>query len=418
MSLEVMNNIWNFFENKRKCLIHYVFDCNIREVIERIEEYAKNKYVLIYDIDEYVQKKKSIKREFLVILAKLMAYIHLYKMFFMGFIDDIRIRLLIMDYTLIASEGNRLLYSLATICLGIFFLLLLFLLQYLEIRRKLPMLKIYHLIKYRIIKYPLTSDNYRKFCFYFKIISLIISNYYINSYSIIAIIFHSFIFGSFPRYGLENYSIFGQILGNITFILTFYYSVAFFNVGLIVWFSSTLYLKYKFEEINTKIELSLKQMNIRLLMNAIHEHNYVERMTRDINDLLSKIIFLGYYMLTLTSQLFLFIAQREDTLLTHRIALSLFALVYIELLLYMHLTSNQICTRAHEAYPILFSILVNENFRMNFKQRLKIMSFMEKLSGPQIGFYCYDLFAMNSNGFYEYITIYVSNYLLIISLFP
>ena len=83
----------------------------------------------------------------------------------------------------------------------------------------------------------------------------------------------------------------------------------------------------------------------------------------------------------------------------------------------MHLTCKLICTRAHHAYSNLFTILVNKNIRMNYKQRLKLMSFMEKLSGPQIGFYCYDLFAMNSNGFYEYITIYVSNYLLIISLF-
>ena len=83
----------------------------------------------------------------------------------------------------------------------------------------------------------------------------------------------------------------------------------------------------------------------------------------------------------------------------------------------MNISCNQICTRAHKSYSRLFLIIVDENIRMSFKQRLKLWSFMEKLSGPQIGFYCYDLFAMNSNRFYHYLCIYVLNYRLIVSLF-
>ena len=417
MILRILTKLLNYFEDKRKSLKEYMTDCNIREVFESFEEFSKNKLVFIYDIDEYVQGKKNNKREFWVFLAKLMAFLRIFEAFFMGFIDDIRIRLLIMDYTLFGSEGNRLLYRITLICFGQVVLVPLFLVQYLEISKKLPIFKICHLIKYRIIKYPLNSKNYRKFCLFLKIYSLIVFNS-VKTYSIICTIFHSFIFGSYPRDGYEIYSIFGQIMGNITFFIACYYSTAFLGIASIICLSLTQYLKYKFEEINTKIELSLKQMNIRLLMNAIHEHNYVERLTRDINDLFSKIIFIVYYILTLTSQLFLFIAQRDDTLLIYRIVFPIFALINIFGLFYMHIVSNQICTRAHEAYPNLFTILVNENFRMNYKQRLKLMSFMEKLSGPQIGFYCYDLFAMNSNGFYEYITIYVSNYFLIMSLFP
>ena len=153
-------------------------------------------------------------------------------------------------------------------------------------------------------------------------------------------------------------------------------------------------------------------------MNAIHEHNYVERLTRDINDVFCRIIFMFYYILTLTSQFLFYISQREDTVFIYKIFFPFVAIWYIFLILLFNISCNQICNRAHKSYSITFSMLVNENIRMSFKQRLKLMSFMEKLSGPQIGFYCYDLFAMNSNGFYEYITIYVSNYILIASLFP
>ena len=209
----------------------------------------------------------------------------------MGFIDDIRIRLLIMDYSL-DSNGNRLLYSLASSSLGLSVLVIPFLLQYLEMSRQMPIVKIYYLIKYRIIKYPLTLHYYRKYCFYLKIMFLFLYNSFFNTLTIIFAISHIFTFGSYPRNGLEIYSIIGQILGNVTFFITYYYACAFWIFVILIGLSSTLYLKYKFEEINTKIELSLKQMNIRLLMNAIHEHNYVERLTRDINSLLSKFIFI------------------------------------------------------------------------------------------------------------------------------
>ena len=277
MNSEIIFNILNYLNTKKRIIKHYFTDCNIREVIERTEEFAKNKLVLIYDIDEYVQEKKNVKREFWVTLAKLMIYIHVYKVFFMGFFDDIRIRLLIMDYTL-NSNGNPLLYSLAINSLDLILLVAPFLFQYLEMSRQMPIWKIYHLIKYRIIKYPLNSNNYRKFCFYHKIVSLIICNSFFIPCAIFCTVCHFLVFCSYPRNGFEIYSIFGLILGNITFFIAYYYAAACIMVIYLVWMSSTLYLKYKFEEINTKIELSLKQMNIRLLMNAIHEHNYVERL--------------------------------------------------------------------------------------------------------------------------------------------
>ena len=180
--------------------------------------------------------------------------------------------------------------------------------------RQIPIWKIYHLIKYRIIKYPLNSNHWRKYCFYHKIMSLSLNNSVYNTFVLSVTIGHVFMFGSYPRYGFEIYSIFGQILGNITYFLTTYYVCAGCLFTHFINISCTQYLKYKFEEINTIIELSLKQMNIRLLMNAIHEHNYVERLTRDINDVFSRFIFILYYLLTLTSQLSLYISLKGKSL--------------------------------------------------------------------------------------------------------
>jgi hypothetical protein len=38
--------------------------------------------------------------------------------------------------------------------------------------------------------------------------------------------------------------------------------------------------------------------------------------------------------------------------------------------------------------------------------RLKITSFIEKLCGPVIGYYCYNLFAFTNYEFYEYVSFF------------
>ena len=74
MIRKILSKNSNFFKNKKKCLKDYFKDCNIREVIEQSEEFAKNKLVLIYDFDEYVEELKNSKREFWVTLVKLIVF--------------------------------------------------------------------------------------------------------------------------------------------------------------------------------------------------------------------------------------------------------------------------------------------------------------------------------------------------------
>ena len=54
--------------------------------------------------------------------------------------------------------------------------------------------------------------------------------------------------------------------------------------------------------------------------------------------------------------------------------------------------------------------------QLPLKERLKTMEMIERLSGPDIGFYCYDLFPMNSYEFYIYVANCCKNYFLINSL--
>ena len=78
---------------------------------------------------------------------------------------------------------------------------------------------------------------------------------------------------------------------------------------------------------------------------------------------------------------------------------------------------NNLCasvsSAAHKSYPMMYSFLIRNNTKIATKRKLKILAFIEKLSGPEIGIYCYDLFPMNNYEFYDFITSWAANYFLI-----
>ena len=76
--------------------------------------------------------------------------------------------------------------------------------------------------------------------------------------------------------------------------------------------------------------------------------------------------------------------------------------------------SAQVSRAAHQSYPLINSISVKHKNKLSIRDTFKVMSFIEKLSGPVIGFYCYQLFPMNSYEFYEYVVNAIKMYLLII----
>ena len=63
----------------------------------------------------------------------------------------------------------------------------------------------------------------------------------------------------------------------------------------------------------------------------------------------------------------------------------------------------------------MYSLLAMSKLSLN--GRLIIQNFIEKLSGPVIGFYCYDMFAVETYQFYDFVMGWISNYFLIIELY-
>ena len=70
---------------------------------------------------------------------------------------------------------------------------------------------------------------------------------------------------------------------------------------------------------------------------------------------------------------------------------------------------------AHKSYPFIKSILTRKRLRLMTK--LKVISLFERLSGPLIGFYCYDLFPFTNYEFYLFCVNCVSNFILFMGLY-
>ncbi len=62
--------------------------------------------------------------------------------------------------------------------------------------------------------------------------------------------------------------------------------------------------------------------------------------------------------------------------------------------------SSSLSSSAHDFISHLYAFLSNKRFSV--QHRLKISAFVEKLCGPVIGYYFYDLFPFTNYEFYEY----------------
>ena len=187
-----------------------------------------------------------------------------------------------------------------------------------------------------------------------------------------------------------------------------------------IYFRTSVYLQKKFTEINTKIKLFCEENNRGLirfnLIDLIEEHNYFTKITADINKSFRLWIFVIYYIIFPSLSIAVYGVHHKETDIRGKIVAFGISCLIMPLLLVTFL-SAWINRAAHLSYPIIFNYMSSIGSRLNIKTRFKVMLFVERLSGPDIGFYCYDLFPMNSYELYRMLGISAINYILLISLF-
>ena len=150
-------------------------------------------------------------------------------------------------------------------------------------------------------------------------------------------------------------------------------------------------------------------------MQAIVEHNAITRITHTLNQFFSIIVFIMYFMGIPSCLLLLYSFQNRQSNSLLKLY-TLFGSILLFLLLFaLNTLFSMVSKSAHKCYPLLYSILMTRS--LTYRQRLRIESMISRLSGPVIGFYCLDLFPINSYEFFQLIYIWGLNYFFIINLF-
>ena len=389
---------------------------SVKPIIESVENYMKIHLISIHEsIDDYVFGHKTKSRIFWVWMTRVAVLISLMRVVTTALIGTHSARVLAMDFSYMLVDP--VMAAVGAICILVVTLAIAITITYMEISHNIPLIDVLYRVKYKIIKFPLIKDNYRKlqansnlilkrFLYPVHIFGFVL-------YVIIHLVFTLILYSTNEKTIVTTLSL---IITNIMVIITLDMIITFGVVGIILWFGSATYLKMKFNEINDKIIKSFKTKDINLLIYSMKEHNYVEKMTQDANLFVRTITFYLYYIATAGILIAIYGIHKEDTTISGRIVIFLIAFSGSFIIFGLNFMSTWISTAAHKPYKTLYSLMFR-NIRITLKERFKLLSFIEKLSGPDIGFYCYDLFPLNSYEFYQYIYISGLNYFLLMSLF-
>ena len=292
--------------------------------------------------------------------------------------------------------------------------------QYHDTTGQLSILHYTHLIQTRKIRYNLKYSSRSK----------IIKN--INFFSKLmwdilfplALIFVFLILLGFTIVShIDQASDYSYIMTFIVFIIT-YISIEqllaiYFYLIVIVFITLSLLTK-KFKEIKNNIKIFVEQNNRSILpfelMDLIREHNYFTKITADVNKTFRLIIFsLFFNVIPIILMLIYGTHHKDANIFGKFLSLYIGFIACLPLLILISLMIK-LKNEAHSPHAIIFSYLSRLSTRLSLRNKLKIMTFSERLSGPTIGFYCYDLFPIDSDAIYKTILISLSYYILLVSL--
>ena len=176
----------------------------------------------------------------------------------------------------------------------------------------------------------------------------------------------------------------------------------------------TQYLKYKFNEINEEFESSLQINKKYLLKRAIAEHNFICGQTSQLNEYFCHFVFQLYYIASPALMICLYLSHANETPPLVRCLCAVAFTMVFSVVFFLNLLYSQINGSSRRPRNIVYRLMIRK--QLPVEERIKLLAFIEKLDGPDIGFYCWNLCPMNHNQFYLYVANCASTYFLILDL--
>ena len=380
--------------------------------IERIVKFANKHFIMLStSLEEYERKEIKKSRVLWANAYRLCCLVSALRFFMSSVFSNETMITIMCDGNYLVTNQRILSMIISLACSVILFICVL--IQFNEINYKWYLLTFLYQLEHRQL-IPLNTKNKRKLAI---IINLMVKLLMKQAFWPL-VTFASLLFCGPPLVAyFDNKYNFSIILVIFFTICIIVWSLQYFCIvcaGFVAWTVPFFYLKFKFNEIYETIEFCVKHNNIDVLKRVISQHNRLAIQTKLIDDVFMFVVFILYYVGSPALMLMLYLSHaKESSYLSRPIFIFIVSIVSF-VVLYLNLICAQISHSAEKPRKFMFKYLIQHD--INIEDRIKIMQFIEKLSGPDIGFHCWNLFPMNNYTFYQYIANCACTYFLILNL--
>ena len=366
----------------------------IRRSVQRIEKFGhKYKYFINSSADKYMAgERPSTMRVLSVSVTRLSCLFCAIRFGLTAFFDNPLMTTMMSDITY--SMGNHKITSLLLSMSGLTIFFMTSSNHQFEMGYKNHLLKILYLIKYDKCPIKLDPPKRKRMALiaHFWTKHLMIKSYnFLMAVTLICYSYLSYVGYWDPKSGFSLVMI---CLWIVPTYLMFQHFYGFVTVGFMTWSLSAIYLRYAFDSLWYRIEVCSQLRNPKFVMKAINEHKSLELLNQDLNSVLRYSLFYLYYLGSPALILdFYYVRSAYTGFIGKLVGGGIIVVVYSCVFL-VNFFSSQITGSAHRPRHYLYGYLNNMS-SIPIRQRFKIMAFIDKLCGPEIGvllfgFVCYE----------------------------
>ena len=409
----ILKFIDNFSDIKKE--LNNEIEISLSESLKRGAQLYYDYNIIYNNLEGYVQgHKPSFRRILLVSIGEIMSMICIVRVLVLGVCNENPgLQLFLNDFTfkMLVTGQTRMIIGIIIIWLALLNIIIPGTFNYNELTHNLKVMDYLYDITQNKPAIQLSYSRHRRLT-----LGLHLYTKYICHFGYVLSVFAIFIFFAILSlmYSPNGNYFLSKLMALIWLIPTFFFiklSCAIVSPGAHIYVFCVFYLKYAFNTIEDNIKLCLKCRNSKLVIKAINEHRIAEQMCKDFNDFFKIINFIIYFIVSPSHMLNIRLISDENSPVSARIIGLVVSLLSYTLSFTLILINSQIIRSAHRPRKYFYGYLNRKG--MPFKTRTKIMTFIEWLCGPDIGFYCMDWFPLNSFEFYKYCAFCVSFYIMV-----
>ena len=290
----------------------------IRESMNRVLNFAhKNKFIISSDLDNYHNKDWKLSRIILVSLTRLSTLLNILRFGLIGSIKNPIIRTSMADVTYLL--GNQSLLSILFSMVLITILFIEIVVQFQEMTQTFSIFKFSLKVSSEGVSHDMNLRNSKKIIFILSMMSrYLLKPVYWIMFPVVMSLYLTL--SAILIYHNNNWA---------TLVFTFLWLPPSYlclqqiftaaSIGLILWTVCTLYLRYVFEEIHSKVKLSLCYKNPKLLTRAAADHQVFTDMTDQLNGFFKYITLILYYLATPSAMIVVYLIGSDETKLVTKV---------------------------------------------------------------------------------------------------